>query len=95
MPQIPLTPARRALTIIGGLIVAATWLYLVFVRPTDWSAVGGSAALPLIAVLFAAVVNIRIYEWSRPCTLFVYVFGIALQLLPQDTCGVQTVRDAH
>ncbi|AGS34557.1 hypothetical protein B841_05420 [Corynebacterium maris DSM 45190] len=64
MSLIPLTPARRAFAIIGGLIVAATWFYLVLVRPTDWSAVGGStealltlagyvggAALLLIAVL--------------------------------------------
>lgn len=64
MSQTPLTPARRALAIIGGLLVAATWFYLVLVRPTDWSAVGssaealitlagyvGGAALLLIAVL--------------------------------------------
>ena len=42
MSQTQLTPARRALGLLGGLIVAATWLYLVLVRPTDWSAVGGS-----------------------------------------------------
>lgn len=75
MSPTPLTPARRALALIGGLIVAATWFYLVLVRPTDWSAVGGSAealitltgyvggaALLLIAVLLAAVANIHIDE---------------------------------
>mgnify|MGYP001378242540 FL=1 len=42
MSQIRLTPARRAMAIAGALLVAATWLYLVLVRPTDWESVGGS-----------------------------------------------------
>lgn len=42
MSQIHLTPARRAMAIAGALLVAATWLYLVLVRPTDWESVGGS-----------------------------------------------------
>ncbi|ANE04979.1 glycosyl transferase family 9 [Corynebacterium crudilactis] len=27
---------------LGGLLIAATWLYVVLVRPTDWESVGGS-----------------------------------------------------
>jgi len=42
MSQIQLTPARRGLALTGALVVAATWLYLVLVRPTDWESVGGS-----------------------------------------------------
>lgn len=37
------TPARRGLVIAGAAIIAATWLYLVLVRPTDWENVTGSA----------------------------------------------------
>lgn len=36
------TPARRALVIAGAVIIAATWLYLVLIRPTDWDTVTGS-----------------------------------------------------
>lgn len=36
------TPARRGLVIAGAAIIAATWLYLVLVRPTDWENVTGS-----------------------------------------------------
>lgn len=32
----------RALTIGGFLAIAATWIYLVLVRPTDWESVGGN-----------------------------------------------------
>ncbi|MGP6175582.1 ECF transporter S component [Corynebacterium sp. A21] len=33
---------QRLLIGLGGLLIAATWLYLVLVRPTDWDSVGGS-----------------------------------------------------
>lgn len=36
------TPARRALVIAGAAVIAATWLYLVLVRPTDWENVTDS-----------------------------------------------------
>ena len=36
------TPARRILVAAGALIIAATWVYLVLVRPTDWESVGGA-----------------------------------------------------
>ena len=42
MSQIHLTPARRGLALAGAALVAATWLYLVIARPTDWESVGGS-----------------------------------------------------
>lgn len=37
------TPVRRGLVIAGAAIIAATWLYLVLVRPADWENVTGSA----------------------------------------------------
>ncbi|MHA2788679.1 ECF transporter S component [Corynebacterium sp. S7] len=37
-----MTPARKALAAAGVAVVAATWIYLVLVRPTDWDSVGGS-----------------------------------------------------
>ena len=40
--QLSLTPARKAMVIAGALIVAATWIYLVLLRPTDWESVAGS-----------------------------------------------------
>ena len=40
--QLSLTPARKAMVIAGALIVAATWIYLVLLRPTDWHSVAGS-----------------------------------------------------
>lgn len=33
---------RKVFVVVGGALVAATWLYLVLVRPTDWESVGGS-----------------------------------------------------
>ncbi|MCP1387368.1 ECF transporter S component [Corynebacterium sp. TA-R-1] len=36
------TPARRGLVIAGAAVIAATWLYLVLVRPADWENVTGS-----------------------------------------------------
>lgn len=42
MPQITLSPLRRGMIGAGVALVAATWLYLVLVRPTDWDSVGGS-----------------------------------------------------
>ena len=36
------TPVRRGLVIAGAAIIAATWLYLVLVRPTNWENVTGS-----------------------------------------------------
>lgn len=55
----------------------------------------------LIAVLLAAVANIRIDELvkalqtSRAGHRLAYILGAALQLLPQGTHTVHTVRDAH
>ena len=40
--QLSLTPARKVMVIAGALIVAATWIYLVLLRPTDWESVAGS-----------------------------------------------------
>lgn len=37
-----LSNTQKAASITGALIIAATWLYLVLVRPTDWDSVGGS-----------------------------------------------------
>ena len=42
MSQLSLTPVRKAMVIAGALIVAATWIYLVLLRPTDWESVAGS-----------------------------------------------------
>lgn len=36
----PLLPRLSSIT--GALLIAATWCYLVLVRPTDWESVGGS-----------------------------------------------------
>ena len=36
------TPLRRVLVALGALIIAATWLYFVLVRPADWDQVTGS-----------------------------------------------------
>ena len=41
-PLTQLSPARRGLAIAGGLIILATWIYLVLVRPSSWESVGGS-----------------------------------------------------
>ncbi|MDN6236321.1 MAG: ECF transporter S component [Corynebacterium flavescens] len=51
-----LTPARKALIIAGAIIPAATWIYLVLVRPTDWESVGGSTEglITLVGYLLGA-----------------------------------------
>lgn len=41
------TPTRRALVAAGALVIAATWIYLVLVRPTDWESVGGATEATL------------------------------------------------
>lgn len=33
---------HKVVVAVGGALIAATWLYLVLVRPTDWESVGGS-----------------------------------------------------
>ena len=38
----------------GGLLIAATWLYLVLVRPTDWESVGGSTEALITLVGYVA-----------------------------------------
>lgn len=38
------TPARRGLVAAGAAVIAATWLYLVLARPTDWETVTGSTS---------------------------------------------------
>lgn len=47
----------RILSVAGGALIAATWLYLVLVRPTDWDEVGGSteAIVTLVGYLGGAV----------------------------------------
>lgn len=71
---------------------------------TDGLAIAGELTLrfaALIAVLLAAVANIRIDELvkalqiSRAGHRLAYILGAALQLLPQGRRTVQTVRDAH
>lgn len=42
MSRITLSPARKGMAILGALIIAATWLYLVISRPTDWESIGSS-----------------------------------------------------
>lgn len=56
MSQISLTPARKGLVIAGALIVVATWIYLVLVRPTSWESVAGSteALITLVGYLLGA-----------------------------------------
>lgn len=41
----PIVPAQLTspLVWVGAALVAATWLYLVIARPTDWDSVGSSA----------------------------------------------------
>lgn len=53
----PLSPARRGFIIAGAALVFFTWLYLVLVRPTDWSSVAGSteALITLIGYVGGAL----------------------------------------
>ncbi|WP_293770737.1 ECF transporter S component [uncultured Corynebacterium sp.] len=57
MSPISLSPARTALVAAGALVVFATWIYLVLVRPTDWESVAGSteALITLVGYLLGAV----------------------------------------
>lgn len=38
-----LTAVQKALAGVGALFIAATWLFVVVARPTDWSSVGASS----------------------------------------------------
>lgn len=38
-----LSAVQKALAGVGALFIAATWLFVVVVRPTDWSSVGASS----------------------------------------------------
>lgn len=51
---------RLALSWVGALLIAATWLYLVLVRPTEWDSIGGSseALITLIGYVGGAVLLI-------------------------------------
>ena len=44
------TSAQKILVAIGSLLIAATWLYLVLFRPTDWESVGGPQKHSLLLV---------------------------------------------
>ncbi|EPD69226.1 hypothetical protein HMPREF1219_01451 [Corynebacterium pyruviciproducens ATCC BAA-1742] len=54
------TRNRLVLTWVGALLIAATWLYLVLVRPTQWDSIGGSseALITLIGYVGGAVLLI-------------------------------------
>ncbi|QPK80221.1 ECF transporter S component [Corynebacterium lizhenjunii] len=56
MSQISLSPARKAIVAGGTLLVLATWLYLVLLRPTNWESVAGSteALITLVGYLSGA-----------------------------------------
>lgn len=51
---------RLALSWVGALLIAATWLYLVLVRPTEWDSIGGSseALITLVGYVGGAVLLI-------------------------------------
>lgn len=51
------TLARTAPILLGGVLIAATWIYLVLIRPTDWESVGGSseALITLVGYVGATV----------------------------------------
>ena len=38
-----LSAVQKALAGVGALFIAATWLFVVVARPTDWSSVGASS----------------------------------------------------
>ena len=38
-----LSAVQKALAGVGALFIAATWVFVVVVRPTDWSSVGASS----------------------------------------------------
>lgn len=54
------TRNRLVLTWAGALLIAATWLYLVLVRPTQWDSIGGSseALITLVGYVGGAVLLI-------------------------------------
>lgn len=54
------TRNRLVLTWAGALLIVATWLYLVLVRPTQWDSIGGSseALITLVGYVGGAVLLI-------------------------------------
>ncbi|WP_175935237.1 ECF transporter S component [Corynebacterium sp. Marseille-P4321] len=68
------TPARRALIIAGAVIIAATWLYLVLARPTDWDTVTGSTS---------GIITLAGYGIGTICLLVA-----AVPVLPARTLGL-------
>lgn len=52
----------RIATIAGFLFIALTWVYLVLVRPADWSSVGSS--VPAIITLIGYLVGVALLLWA-------------------------------
>ena len=90
MSQIQLTPARRGLALTGALVVAATWLYLVLVRPTDWESVGGSteALITLIGYVGGAVLLLAATLPALPArTIAVIPVALVLNIVIGQVVG--------
>ena len=68
------TPARRTLLIAGAAIIAATWLYLVLVRPADWDSVTGSTQ---------GMITLAGYGLGT-----VFLLAAAVPVLPARTLGL-------
>lgn len=51
------TPVRTISVVLGGVLIAATWSYLVLLRPTNWESVGASpeALITLVGYVGATV----------------------------------------
>lgn len=90
MPQLSLTPARRGMVIAGTAIVVATWIYLVFFRPTDWESVAGSAEalITLAGYLIGAVLLLAGTVPSLPArTIAIIPIALVLNIVVGQIIG--------
>ena len=76
MSQLSLTPARKAMVLAGGLLVAATWIYLVLVRPTSWESVAGSTEA---LITLGGYVGGAVFCWQAHCLFFQPVLSRSFQ----------------
>jgi energy-coupling factor transport system substrate-specific component len=90
MSQLPMTPARRGLACAGAALVAATWFYLVLIRPADWESVGGSteALITLAGYVGGAVLLLAATLPALPArTITVIPVALVLNILIGQIVG--------
>lgn len=94
-PQSPVSPTRNALILrwLGISAIAATWLILVFARPTEWESVGSTAALFTMGgyLLGTVLLLISTVPYIPARTLAIIPVALVLNILVGQIIGASGI----